>query len=261
MTIIHTRIGEHRVELSCPSGELAEFFQTNYILSGFRPDEAPDIRLQIEPGYGVPFRDYDVGVEHSAGLTIYTRADYRIEAEPSYRKARLLVHNAFALKHALVHFYSAYVVHTGWGLVLHASSAVDGGAAHLFTGPSGAGKSTAARLSQPRLLLSDEAAIVKLAEDGVFVYDSPFRSDISSGRLLTPYPLGSVHILHQAPAHERKAVRKPDAFLKLMDKIFYWPSNARDTSRVLGQLKKLADNADVYDLYFQKNDQFWELIS
>ena len=152
----------------------------------------------------------------------YRRADYLIEVDTNYRNATIYAHNEFALKHAMTNLYSAFIVYHNWGLLIHSSCVIEEGRAHIFAGQSGAGKSTAARLSEPRPLLSDEATLVQITSDGMIVHDSPFRSEMTSSGNTEPTPLASIQLLHQSLQNNRIKIRKSDALIQLMDKVFYW---------------------------------------
>ncbi|MCI2255181.1 hypothetical protein L2D08_12475 [Domibacillus sp. PGB-M46] len=259
MNIFQTKIGDHHIQInSCSSQVLAALSKD---FPSFHPSQQPDIEMTIKDGYGVPFQDYEVNVKESEAFISFTRADYQLQVQPDFKRAALFVHDELALKHALMNFYSSYIVHHNWGLLIHSSCVVDGQRAHLFSGRSGAGKSTAAQLSCPRTLLSDEATIVKITKDSVIVYDSPFRSELRASGTEEMVPLESIHLLHQSLTNKRVEVKKSDALLQLMDKVFYWPHKKEEAASILFLLKRLVEHSAVYDLYFQKNNTFWELIS
>jgi hypothetical protein len=223
--------------------------------------ELTNLNVTILDGYGVPFQDYYVQISYDTKKIYFRRADYLIEASHDYAKATIHVHDELALKHALMNLYSSYIVYHNWGLLIHSSCAIENGKAHIFAGHSGAGKSTAARLSQPRDLLSDEATIVKIEEDGITVFDSPFRSELQSTGYQQPTPLAGIELLHQAEINSLEKMRKPDALLSLMDKVFYWSHDPAETQRIMGLLRILVEKVPVYELYFRKDPTFWELIS
>jgi hypothetical protein len=180
----------------------------------------------------------------------------------NYREARLQVYDEFALKHAVMNLYSAFIVHREWGLLIHSSCAIERDCAYLFAGRSGAGKSTVARLSAPRLLLSDEASVVCIPENGaVRVYDSPFRSDIRSEASSACYPLAAIHLLNQSDRVDRMAISGSAVLTRMMGAVFYWAHDPGETAKVIRLIERLAQSVPTYDLYFQKNDSFWGLIS
>jgi hypothetical protein len=222
----------------------------------------PHMTVDIEDGCGVPFAGYDVDVREEEGATTYRRADYFIRIDSSFRNAHIGVYDAFALKHAMMNLYSAYIVHHSWGLLVHSSCVVERGRAYLFSGYSGAGKSTVAKLSMPRQLLSDEATIVKLCgPGGAIAFDSPFRSELETHEGNRSYPLHGVYFLRQSQQVLNKPLSKGEGFLCLTDKVFYWSRNPQETAKIFRLCRRLIDSTPTYDLYFQKNDSFWEMIS
>jgi hypothetical protein len=130
----------------------------------------------------------------------------------------------------------------------------------MFAGHSGAGKSTVAALSLPRQVLSDEATILKVEEHGVAVFDSPFRSGLEMPYEGGGCELGAIQFLHQSPDIRRIPLGKSDAMVQLFSKVFYWPYAGTETVKIMGLFKRLLQNVPVYDLYFQKNNEFWKEI-
>ncbi|WP_226645616.1 hypothetical protein [Mesobacillus subterraneus] len=268
-------IGEKRVifmgEISINIGDLTVGFiyeslnELEVLNKTFSPRYAcnrPEMMtVSITTNYGVPFQDCNVAFRKEGNKVYFKRADYLIESTLDYTSATIHVHDELALKHALMNLYSSYIVYHNWGLLIHSSCAIQNDKAHIFAGHSGAGKSTAARLSQPRELLSDEATIVKITEIEITVFDSPFRSELQSTGYQQPCPLAGIQILHQAEKNSLEKMRKPDALLSLMDKVFYWSHDPAETQRIMGLLRILVEKVPVYELYFRKDPTFWELIS
>ncbi|MGG4489199.1 hypothetical protein [Metabacillus idriensis] len=258
MTFINTKIGGHNIRLHCENKKLVEYLTHQFLQ--IDNGRIIDLSIFIAVGYGQSFINYDVEVSETQNYITFKRADYKITVDPKYTHAEVHVHNELALKHALMNLYSSFIVHKNWGLLLHSSCVLETNGAHIFTGHSGAGKSTAAKLSSPRPLLSDEATIIKINKDGILAYDSPFRSELYGQGPVFNTKLLSIDLLHQSLSIERNMVDKSSALLALMDKVFYWPSNKRETKRILTMLSLLVEQVEIYDLYFQKNNRFWELI-
>jgi len=264
MTRTDVRIGEHRIRLGFKTDRFVPYARARFAspVADADADAPPDIAIDVEDGYGGPFQGYDVAVRRDEDTISFRRADYFIEANATYASVRLRAHDELAFKHALMTVYSAFIVHNRWGLLLHSSCVVgEDGFARMFAGPSGAGKSTAAALSLPRRVLSDEATLVSLAGSRPIVYDSPFRSELEGEPGAAPAPLGGAYLLRQWPTHERRAVPKADAMLALLDKVFYWRVDAEDTGKAVALLRALVDAVPVGELRFHKDPGFWELIS
>ncbi len=260
MKTSYTIIGEHLVSIQ----SFSETF-TSWLKEQFQINESPspsvDLTLQIHEGYGSPFVDYQVEISNTAQHIIYRRADYLLKVNLDYRQAEIHAYDDLALKHALNNVYSAFIVYHRWGLLVHSSCVDHQGKAFLFAGPSGAGKSTVARLSAPRLLLSDEATLVKVEKNEVKVFDSPFRSELKTPYFHPSCPLSGIYLLHQSIDIRTSVLSKSEAMLNIMDKIFYWPHDRLETVKLFHLCKQLVENVPVYDMYFQKNNSFWELIS
>ncbi|MBT2657101.1 hypothetical protein J7E81_18030 [Bacillus sp. ISL-18] len=259
MKVIQTKIGDHFIQI------MSQFEKPNKILHNFQTNteviQQPDLIIKIKNGYGIPFQDYEVTITKKNNKIIYTRADYLIEVDSEYKTATISVYDDFALKHALTNLYSSFIVHHNWGLLIHSSCVLENGKAHLFSGHSGAGKSTAAKLSFPRQLLSDEASLVKITPNQVTVFNSPFRSELEAEPFEGNVELASIQILFQALQNKRVKLEKSDALLHLMDKVFFWPQSQDEVKKILRLMTQLVKQVPVYELHFQKNNTFWELIS
>lgn len=265
MRTLQFKLGEHVFHIQSDYEYLLDRLEGNY--AGFiqpigcKDFGKPDMLIEIQPGPGVPTVDYHVNISTTPGAIIYERSDYRIELNSDYHGARISVFNELALKHALTNLYSAFIVHQGWGLLIHSSCVEHTGKAYLFAGQSGAGKSTVAKLSTPRPILSDEASIVKLHSNSVEVFPSPFNSELKVAFPLEPSQLSAIYLLIQSRDIKTVQLGKADAITRMLDKVFFWSHDPMETAKAISLCKQLVDKVPVYHLYFQKNHYFWELIS
>jgi hypothetical protein len=252
-------IGEHSLCFYSASERIQ-----SWIHDSFEADSGlsspPDLSIEIVDGYGSAFRNFDVDVESRENLITYRRTDYVIEVDPAYSRATLSVFNTFALKHALMNLYSAFIVHRSWGLLIHSSCVIHQGNAVLFSGHSGAGKSTVAKLSAPRPLLSNEATIVKVDAAQSYAFDSyPFHSDpavFTKGH----YPMSSMYFLHQSETISANGLSETEVMIELMDKVFFWAHDPAETMKLIKLVKTLSQSITGFELFFQKNDLFWREI-
>jgi hypothetical protein len=255
------KIGEHYIHVVCSSSKIFNIFKKNFQHFICPFTGVPDMNVTIEDGYGTPFVDYEVKRSEEANRISFQRADYLIQVDSNYKNTKVSVYDELALKHALMNLYSSFIVYHNWGLLIHSSCVLENGSAHIFSGHSGAGKSTAARLSHPRELLSDEATIVKITKASITVYNSPFRSERDANGDEQISRLESIQLLNQALSNKRIEIKKTEALFQLIDKVFYWSYKPEETTKVLNLLKLLVEQVPVYQLHFQKNNTFWELIS
>ncbi len=256
----HIKIAEHKLVVSSYSTKIVNLVKENF-MDEINEDIKPNLSVHIDDGYGIPFNGYEVSITKTKEYISFKRSDYIIRIDNLYRNAMIWVHDELALKHALMNLYSSFIVYHNWGILLHSSCVIDNDNAHIFSGHSGAGKSTAARLSSPRELLSDEASIIKISPDSVTVFDSPFRSELNSKCINTSFELGSIQLLHQSLKNKREQIQKSNSMLHLMDKVFYWDDSPKETTKIFHLLHYLVHQVPIYDLHFQKNNTFWEMIS
>ncbi|WP_020618753.1 hypothetical protein [Paenibacillus daejeonensis] len=259
MAEMKLHIGEHVFHIITYSSDVQSFFEQHYLPCEDTAANA-DMTVVVHDGYGKAFDTYDVEIASREGVIVYTRTDYRIDVDDSFTRASLQVQDVFALKHAMMNLFSAFAAHRGWGLLIHSSCIMDREQAYLFAGPSGAGKSTVALLSRPRQVLSDEATIVKITDSEAVIYDSPFRSDLGLPSRRQGTPLRAIQLLRQATENRREPLSQVEGMMGVMDKVFFWSPNVTYTQRVMGLCHRLATVVPVYELYFQKNDTFWEEI-
>lgn len=260
MKTLHTKIGDHYIDIETEFDDVWKIINQYFLCVSIAGNQ-PDITITITNGYGVSFKDYEVAIEEKLNTITFKRADYLIEVDSEYKRANVAIHDELALKHALMNLYSSFIVHHNWGILLHSSCVINNDKAHIFTGHSGAGKSTAAKLSMPRELLSDEATILKITEESVIAFNSPFRSELKAKGSEKPTSLKSIQLLHQALSNQRIAVKRIEALMKLIDKVFYWSYKPEETKKIMSLLQLLVKQVPVYELHFQKNNTFWELMS
>ncbi|MGE7760198.1 hypothetical protein [Peribacillus sp. NPDC097895] len=256
MKIFHTKIGDHFIQFENAPEYINGMFRE---LEG--TNDRPDLTVTIQMDFGSPFVNYEVKEERHADRIYFRRSDYLVEVDAEYQYAEISAYNELALKHALINLYSSFIVYHEWGLLLHSSCVIENGKAHIFAGHSGAGKSTAAKLSYPRTLLSDEATILKISSEKIEVYNSPFRSEILAAGKEEIFPLGSIQVLHQSLQNQREILTKSDSLITMINKVFYWSDHPANKKVILGMLTEMVNQVPIYNLFFQKNDTFWELIS
>ncbi|MBO0962180.1 hypothetical protein J1P26_20950 [Neobacillus sp. MM2021_6] len=261
MKEIKIKIGDHFIMLIWKSPNLTNILMEYFESFLSTESHHSDLVINIEDGYGVSFKEYEVEITKDHDQIFFHRADYLIKVGKEYKFATISVHNELALKHALMNLFSSFIVYHNWGLLIHSSCAIENSKAHVFAGQSGAGKSTVARLSYPRNLLSDEATLVKITPEEVTIFNSPFRSELKATSFKGNVPLSSVLILYQALQNKRAKLGKSDALLHLMDKVFFWPHSQEETKGIFRLMTLLVKQVPVYELHFQKNNTFWELIS
>jgi hypothetical protein len=145
------------------------------------------------------------------------------------------------------------------GLLLHASAVQARAGAAVFTGKSGAGKSTIAAMldAVPGMArLADELVIVMPGDGDAApawrVHVPPFL-----GGVALPFgagaPLAGVHVLVQAPHHERALLPRTEAVRALLPHVLAYVAEPDTAARALAAAAALTAAVPCYRLEFAKN--------
>jgi len=156
-------------------------------------------------------------------------------------------------------FYSLTLVDEG-GLLLHASSASDGGRANVFFGPSGSGKTTIARLSQGRTVLTDELAIIKPWGGRYKVYGTPFWGEFTPGRSNVQAELAALYSLKKAQKNSIVPLDKISAVMDLYRCVLFSSDDSQLLSQILDNCYAVVDKVPIYELHFRQDPSFWEML-
>lgn len=146
------------------------------------------------------------------------------------------------------------------GFLLHASSVVRNGKAHVFVGRSGAGKSTVASLSPQGSVLTDEISLIKPVDGEWHAFGTPFWGEFRADGHNTSAPLAGISRLIQSPENRMSPLRPTELLKTLLPCVLFFSSQPPDHHRLLQILAGACKEISGYDLRFQKNPSFWEVL-
>ncbi len=109
-------------------------------------------------------------------------------------------------------------------LLVHGSAIAVDGKAYLFTAPSGTGKSTHTRMwreyfKNRAVMINDDKPLVRLKNDGVFIYGTPWNGKHNLGNNISA-PLEGVCILERAKENNIARISKKEAYPTLLSQIY-----------------------------------------
>jgi len=196
------------------------------------------------------------------------RPDLEGEIDVSGRVARVTNRAAvYSFDSFLRILYSLILVQEG-GFLLHAASVVKHGRGYIFMGRSGAGKSTIAGYSTQYEVLSDEISLIKKVGDQYLLYSTPFwgEQEIKGGNFYSPihgiYQLKAspIYQLKASPETEIRKLQTKESLCRLMENILYFARVPFLTRQVFQNCLDFIYKTNLYELTFQKNNHFWEII-
>ena len=170
------------------------------------------------------------------------------------------VHSEYALD-SLARVLMSVLLLPRQGLLLHASTILDRGGAHVFMGQSGAGKSTVAGLSAPRQPLTDEISLLRFSEGSLWAYSTPFWGGFRSDGTNTKAPVAGIYALKQATEHALEPLSGTQAVRALLGNVLFFSKQPADKREVLQLAARIVQQAPVRRLRFRRDPGFWEVIS
>ena len=151
------------------------------------------------------------------------------------------------------------VIHDG--LLLHSAGITRSGKGYIFPGVSGTGKSTIASLATSReWVLSDELVMVRKKEKGYLVYSTPFFGTNSSAEHNSHAPLDAAFLPIKDIKVYLKKARPAPALTKLMSSVLFFSREDELNRRLMDISAGLVAQVPFYDMYFRRDNSFWECI-
>ena len=169
------------------------------------------------------------------------------------------VHHEYALD-SLLRMFLSWALLPQDGFLLHAASVIRNGKAHVFVGRSGAGKSTVASLSPQGSVLTDEISLINRVNGEWHAFGTPFWGEFRADGVNTSAPLGGIFRLIQSSGNCVKPMRSSELLKSLLPCVLFFSSEAADHKRLLKILAAASAEIPGYNLQFQKNRSFWEVL-
>jgi len=146
------------------------------------------------------------------------------------------------------------------GFLLHAATVIRNGQAYVFSGRSGAGKSTVASLSPSGSVFTDEISLLKRVDGKWRAFGTPFWGEFRADGTNCSAPLAGIFRLLQSPENRVEPLRPAELVKALLPCVLFFSSRVGDHQRLLEILATTSREVPGYNLQFQKNRSFWEVI-
>lgn len=157
-------------------------------------------------------------------FTVKDKTAGQLVCEPDYGSAQLIlsdIENKLAIDNSLMILYALATSCKGTAL-FHSAVVSKDGKGYMFLGKSGTGKSTHARLwlkhVEGSALMNDDNPVVRVTDEGVMVYGSPWSGKTPCYRNVSA-PLGGIVLLAQAPYNKIKRLEGVAAYAAVLPSI------------------------------------------
>jgi hypothetical protein len=227
-----------------------------------RPDRIPAFQFDVTVvPQGTFDPEADLTVVASDGRWTLRRGDFRAEWDAGKRRGWIRqTLNPYAIDSVLRIVHTLVLAAEG-GFLLHASSAVRGGRAVLFTGPSGSGKTTIARLAPPDVtLLTDEISYVRRTGDGYTAFGTPFAGELGESGESTSAPIAALFRLDRGADNLHERLGDAETVRTLMRNILFFATDRSLTRHLLDTACDFAARVPAYRLAFAPDARVWSTI-
>jgi hypothetical protein len=260
--LLELTIAEHRLAVEFPSDHLCAWAMRTFSAvpaTSYTFASPLDMTISVNMGYGTPSDASLPQVIFTADRVRYARSDLLIAASRDYSEATIDAYDEQALEHALILLYNALITRREWGLIVSASSVVEGNKAYLFMLPSGVPGQGFAPPPSASALLSDQAAILRVSDGQVRAFNSPFRKGAhrSPQSIHLTYEVGAYYSQRPSPMIHHAPVGRKEALQQLGNALYLKPLDPGDSSKTVALCRKATDKIPFYELYAPSDDLFW----
>lgn len=189
------------------------------------------------------------------------RGDFRAEWDVAQRRGRIWQTASPYAIDSVLRIVHTLVLAADGGFLLHASSAVRGGRAFVFTGPSGAGKSTIVGLAPADVtVLTDEISYLRRSGDGYVAFGTPFAGELSDVGEPASAPVAALFQLGRGAENQYERIDAARAVQMLLRNILFFADDRELVDRVLDTACDFAARVPAYELRFAPDERVWSVI-
>jgi hypothetical protein len=254
-------IGDIRVRLNCADSVFLDSLGSRF--DGFLAPTGP-IDYEFDMSLGAPvggFPEDGVRVFRRDNVWCLRRGDFHAELDPVARRGWIRqTASPYSLDSVLRILHTLVLAREG-GMLMHASSVIRNGQAHIFTGVSGVGKTTISRLAPPDAhLLTDEMSFIRREGGVYFAHGTPFAGELARPGENLRAPLDAIYLLVQGHENRIDEVGPADAVRGLLSNILFFAQDTELVQAMFASAIELAGRVPVRRLTFLPDARVWDLI-
>jgi hypothetical protein len=146
------------------------------------------------------------------------------------------------------------------GLLIHASTAIVDGGAHVFVGHSGAGKSTMAAIAEAAgaRIPTDDRTIITVADGAVMAWGTPWHGSLIR-KSPEGAPLRGLYLLQQAPLDRLEPMTPSRAVKELFVRLIQPRLDASEVQETLRLLEGVVERTPANILHFRPGRAAFDL--
>ena len=155
--------------------------------------------------------------------------------------------------------YSLWLVKSG-GFLLHSAGSKDEKEAYVFFGVSGSGKTTVTKLSDDKVILSDELVAVRAVNGRYQAHGTPFMGEFARGGQNCSGDLKRIFLLKKDKKNFLLPIRGAQRLKELFHCVQFFGENTHLLGDLLAICNDISEKVDFYELHFLPDKSFWNCI-
>jgi hypothetical protein len=205
--------------------------------------------------------DAELMVSASGGEWLLQRGDFRARWNSETGQGRIRQScNPYSIDSVLRIIHGLIQAKRG-GFLVHASSAIRGGKAFLFSGVSGAGKTTISRLAPPdATLLTDEISYVRHEGAHYVACGTPFFGELARAGANESAPISAFFLLEKGPQNSIELIPTAEAIRRLLRNILFFADDPALVELVFQSACEFVSSVPIQRLTFFPDQRVWDLI-
>lgn len=260
MQTIHLNIAEVGLAIRSENPEFIAQIADRY--EGFVTSSSDGFTMDVDTERGITTVGEDLPrVTALDGSFHFERRDFTMDVD---RAAKTIVGscapNMYSFDSCLRVFFTVHLLDVE-GVMIHGASVVSNeGNAYLFFGVSGAGKTTTARLSAPRVVLSDELTILRRQGDGYRAYGTPFWGELQKNGENISAPLAGLNLLVKDTKAFLEPMPQRKALQALLPCVLFFAHEKPLVNRAVDRAADIVATVPARAMHFLPDNSFWRLL-
>jgi len=171
----------------------------------------------------------------------------------------LLFNNTFMTYESIIRIFYSLLAVENQGFLIHASSLIHKTKGYVFFGVSGSGKSTVVKLSETDECLTDELTLIRKEKERYITSGTPFHGELPLYQNKQT-KLANLFFLKQSPTTFFRKMERSEIYPILLRNVLFFSDDWKLRQKIFHTVVDLANRVDIYEMNFEKNNNFWRII-
>ncbi len=171
----------------------------------------------------------------------------------------ILFNTTFMTYESIIRIFYSLLAVENHGFLIHSSSLVHNENGYVFFGISGSGKSTVVKLSESDECLTDELTLITKDHTGYFTAGTPFHGELPIYQNKTA-KLENMFLLTKSQTTFFRKMSRSEIYPILLRNVLFFSDDWELRQKIFNTVIDLANQVDIYEMNFEKNNKFWRII-